>query len=243
MSSMSQHPGHDQISSAPVSVLRTTAAVQPAPPIARLIRWLTLGAVVGPILFTLAWMILGKLSPGYTAWGIHFAPYSPISQPISGLGLGSTAPFMNAAFLLCGALLAVGAIAVFQTVQEIGAVSRWTCTVLFALTGLGMMLDGIFTLQSFFPHFVGFALGCGGAVLGFLIAGLLFRRVPRWRQFGTWLLVASPLTLALLVLSQVTFNQTAIIAGHGVAGLTERILVVEVLLWFVVLGWLAFRRS
>ncbi len=85
MSSMSQHPGHDQISSAPVSVLRTTAAVQPAPPIARLIRWLTLGAVVGPILFTLAWMILGKLSPGYTAWGIHFAPYSPISQPISGL--------------------------------------------------------------------------------------------------------------------------------------------------------------
>jgi hypothetical protein len=39
-----------------------------------------------------------------------------------------------------------------------------------------------------------------------------------------------------------TFDQDAIVAGQGVAGLTQRILAVEVLSWFVAMGWLAFRR-
>src|SRR6266436_3714252 len=119
-------------------------------------RWLALGAVVGPILFTLAWVVLGFLSPGYTAWGTRIAPYSPISQGISGLGLGITAPFMNTAFVLCGLFLLAGVVGIFQTFREMGAVARWSCTVLFALPALGMAMDGIFTLQSFFLHFVGF---------------------------------------------------------------------------------------
>jgi hypothetical protein len=45
--------------------------------------WLALGAVVGPILFTLAWFMLGFLSPGFTIFGTLIAPYSPISSPIS----------------------------------------------------------------------------------------------------------------------------------------------------------------
>jgi len=32
-------------------------------------------------------------------------------------------------------------------------------------------------------------------------------------------------------------------AGVGVAGLTERILVIEVQAWYVAMGWLAFRIS
>jgi hypothetical protein len=46
-------------------------------------RTLALGAIVGPVLFTLAWLILGFLSPGYTLWGTLIAPYSPVHQPIS----------------------------------------------------------------------------------------------------------------------------------------------------------------
>ncbi len=49
--------------------------------------------------------------------------------------------------------------------------------------------------------------------------------------------------LALLLLSQLTFNQATIVAGKGVAGLTSRILVLEVLAWFVAMGWLALRRA
>ena len=206
-------------------------------------RWLALGAVAGPVLFTLAWFILGFLSPGYTAWGTRIAPYLPISQGISGLGLGITAPFMNTAFVLCGLFLLAGVVGIFQTIREMGAVARWSCTVLLALSALGSVMDGIFTLESFLPHMVGFLLAAGTPVLSFLVTGLLLRRVQRWRRFGSWLLLASPLTLVLLVLYFLTFSPTVAGTQTGVAGLTERILVVELQAWFVAMGWLAFRRS
>lgn len=208
-----------------------------------IVRWLALGAVAGPILFALAWFILGFLSPGFTIFGTLIEPYSPISAGISGLGLGPTGPFMNVAFVLGGLLLLAGIVGSFQSIRELGAVTRLVCTALLALSAVGMAMDGIFTLESFFPHLIGFLLGAGLPVLSFLIVGLLLRRVPRWRRFGSWLLLGSPLTLALLVLYFMTFSPTAAGAKTGVAGLTERILVMEVHAWFVALGWLAFRRE
>ncbi len=204
-------------------------------------RWLALGAVAGPVLFTLAWIILGFLSPGFTIWGTTIAPYSPISAGISGLGLGPTAPCMNAAFVLTGLLLVAGVVGVFQSIPELSSRGRWICTVLLGLQGLGAALDGIFTLESFALHLAGFLLACVSSLPGFLVAGLLLRRVERWLGFGGWLLLGSPLTLALLVLYFVTFSPTAQGATTGVAGLTERILVTEMLAWFVALGWLAYR--
>ena len=53
-------------------------------------------------LFTLAWAVLGALSPGYRLFDLVIDPYSPIAQPISGLGLGVTGPYMNAAFIVGG---------------------------------------------------------------------------------------------------------------------------------------------
>jgi hypothetical protein len=39
----------------------------------------------------------------------------------------------------------------------------------------------------------------------------------------------------------VSFDQAAVAAGHGVGGLTQRVLFVELLAWFVAMGWLAYR--
>ncbi len=206
-------------------------------------RWLALGAVAGEILFTLAWLILGFISPGFTIFGTEIKPYSAITTPLSGLGLGPTAPYMNSAFILGGTLTLIGVIGIIQSIGELSTVARWICTVLFALSPLGMVIDGIFTLESFMPHMMGFLLGAGTPVIGFVVAGLLFRRIPRWRTFGTWLLIGSPLTPVLLVLSLATFSQSAIATGFGVAGLTERVLVTEISAWLVAAGWLAFRAS
>src|SRR6266566_2345006 len=206
-------------------------------------RWLALGAVAGPVLFTVAWFVLGFLSPGFTIFGTQIAPYSPVSAGISGLGLGPTAPFMNAAFVLNGLLLAVGVVGTFHSIREMSAVARWSCTVLLGLAPLGSIVDGIFTLESFLPHFVGFGLSLGTPILSFLITGLLLRRIPRWRRFANRLLLGSPLTLALLILYFAIFSPTAEGAKTGVAGLIERILIVEVLTWFVAMGWLALRRQ
>ena len=239
MNTSSHHSDSDAITPVLIDEGFTKPATQASP---EATRWLALGVVVGPVLFTLAWVVLGFLSPGYTAWGTRIAPYSPISQGISGLGLGITAPFMNTAFVFSGLLILVGVVSIFQGIREMGTLARWSCTVLLAFSPLGMAVDGIFTLESFLPHMVGFLLAAASPVLSFVVIGLLLRRVPRWRRFGNWLLLGSPMTLALAVLYFLTFSPTVAGTQTGVAGLTERILVVEVLAWFVAMGWLAFRR-
>ena len=80
-------------------------------------RWLALGAISGPVLFTLAWLILGFVSPGFVLFGSLIAPYSPISHPISGLGLPPNGPYMNAAFVLSGLLLLAGVIGIYRTLS------------------------------------------------------------------------------------------------------------------------------
>ena len=206
-------------------------------------RWLALGAGAGHILFTLSWLLLGFLSPGFSMFGILIEPYSAIAIPLSGLGLGPTGPFMNAAFMLSGLLVLGGVVGIFHCIEELSSAARWSCIVLFALSPLGMVIDGLFTLESFLPHMAGFLLGTGTPVVSFLILGLLLRPSPRWRQLGNWLLVASPLTLELVILSLVAFDQTAVLAGRGIAGLTERILCIELAVVFVALSWLAYRHS
>ncbi len=120
--------------------------------------------------------------------------------------------------------------------------ARWACAALLALSPLGLMVAGIFTLKEPLPHLLGFLLATGTPVLSFLAAGFFLRGIPRWQRVGTWLLLGSPLTLLLVVLFFLTFDQATIVAGHGVAGLTQRILALEVLAWFVAMGWRAFRR-
>jgi hypothetical protein len=206
-------------------------------------RWLALGAVGGPLVFTLAWLVLGFVSPGYTVFGTLIAPYSPISQPISGLGMGLTAPVMNTAFVLSGLLLLVGVFGVFRTLGAGGRPAvRWACAALLALSPVGLVVAGSFNLESPVPHLVGALLALASPVLSFLAAGLVFRGIQRWRRFGSLLLLSSPLTLLLLVFFFGSFDQATTAANQGVAGLTQRLLAVEIHGWFVAMGWLAFSR-
>src|SRR5438105_328413 len=97
MNTASQQHNNDHT----ISVLIGADSANPSTPAApKAARWLALGAIVGPVLFTVAWLVLGFLSPGYAAWGTWIGPYSPIHQGISGLGLGVTAPYMNTAFVV-----------------------------------------------------------------------------------------------------------------------------------------------
>jgi hypothetical membrane protein len=222
--------------------LTDLVGAKPAAP--EIARWLALGAGAGPLLFTSAWFVLGLLSPGYTLFGTLIAPYSPVSQPISGLGLGPTGPWMNAAFVLGGLLLLAGVVGVFRTIAPGGRpAARRACAALLALSPLGMVIAGIFTLEAVFVHLIGFLLAVATPVVSFLAMGVFLRRIPRWRRFGGWLLLGGPLTLVLVILFFWTFDPAAAGAGLGVAGLTQRALSIEVHAWFVAMGWLAFRGS
>jgi len=210
-----------------------------------IVRWLALGAVAGPILLTLAWIILGLMRPDTkNEWGVSGGITGMITQPFSGLGLGPNGSLFNAAFLLNGILILVGVFGVFKTIGTGGWRMLYKVSAaLLALSGLGSVICAIFTLESFLLHMAGFLLGTGAPILGFLATGFFLRNIPRWRRFGTWLLLGSPLTLLLLVLFFLTFEYDTMAAGVGVAGLTERILVIEVQAWYVAMGWFALRNS
>jgi len=117
---------------------------------------MALGAVAGPVVFTLGWIILGAISPGYTVAGTWVSPYSAITQPISGLGLGETARYMNAAFVLSGLLLLAGVFGLARTMLSGGRqVTRLASATLLALTPVGLVIIGFFTLDRPVMHLLG----------------------------------------------------------------------------------------
>ncbi len=226
--------------------ITTSTDMTGAPAIPETSRCLAAGAIVGPILFTLAWIVLGVLQPSTsTEYGVMGGLSGAISNPVSGLGVGPNAVLFNAAFVLGGIMTLAGVVGIFQTVGAGGQVAaRWTCAALLALSPIGLALAGIFTLASSIVfHNVAALLLFATPVVGFLAAGLYFRRIPGGRRFGNWLIAGSPLTLLLIVLFVSTFNLATITAGHGVAGLTERILLIEIQAWYAAMGWLALRSE
>jgi hypothetical protein len=218
---------------------RSQATENPSP---RLAQLLPLGAVAGPGLFTAAWLILGAISSGYTVAGTWISPYSPITQPISGLGLGETGPYMNSVFIISGLLLLAGVIGVVLSLPPDGRpVWRVASLIFLSLSPVGLITIGFFTLDAPVMHLFGAQLILAAPVISFLVSGLHVRRLPGWHALGNGLLVAAPLTLVLYVVYAMSFNQAAVAAGHGVAGLTQRLLFVEILAWFVAMGWHAYR--
>jgi hypothetical membrane protein len=197
-------------------------------------RRLALGAIAGPILFTLAWLPLGLLRPGY----------SQIRQQISDLGIGPHGILMDGAFVLGGLLILAGVVGIVQATRtDVGTTARWICTVLLALAPLGEIAVGAFNETHVTGHVTGAILAFQTPIIGFLATGLVLRRSPRWRRIGNWLLVASPLTLVLVQIFLQTGPPGAPLAATGLGGLTERIMVGEIQAWYAALGWLAYRRS
>lgn len=205
-------------------------------------RRLALGCVIGPTLFTVAWFVLGFVSPGYEVGGDWISPFSAIAQPISGLGMGQTAPYMNTAFVLAGVITIIGVTATMMVIAPPGTNRTATrAGTLLALSPLGLVVAGVFTLDAPGPHFAGFFLVAATPAVSFPVAGVYFRTIPRWHRFGTWLLVAGPVTLLFLAAYLISFDQATTAANQGIAGLTSRLLGLAVHIWYVIMGWKAFR--
>ncbi|MGP4097141.1 hypothetical protein [Nonomuraea sp. KM90] len=109
---------------------------------------LALGTVAGAVLFTVAWIVLSFISDGYTIGGDHIAPYSNLTQPISGLGMGDTAPYMNTVFLLSGLLLGVGFLGFFRAFEGGRTIRRVPASIGLGLVPIGLALIGLFDLEA-----------------------------------------------------------------------------------------------
>jgi uncharacterized protein (DUF2141 family)/hypothetical membrane protein len=198
-----------------------------------LAAWLARGSVASLVLFSVAWTALGLVRPGYSC----------ISQPISGLGVGPHASVMNFAFVLSGLLTLAGSVGTFLLIREVSMVARWSCVALLALSGVGSVLCGLYTWESFAPHMIGSILGLAGPILGFLVGGVVLRRIPRWSRMGGWLLGGAAMTLLLVALFFATFSVQAVMAGRGLAGLIERVLVAQIQALYAALAMGATRQG
>jgi len=206
-------------------------------------RLLALGAVAGPALLTLAWIILGLLvPPTETIYGIQGGISGTLTSPISGIGVGPYAALFNTAFILSGLLTIAGLIGVFRLLPANAETrGRWLVATLLALSPLGFVVAGIFTLEnSVLLHMVGFLLAAGTPVLTFVVAGRYFRRLRHWRGLGNSLLVGSPMTLLLVVTFFLAFDRDAIASGRGLAGIPSRLLALEIAAYYAAIGWLGF---
>jgi hypothetical protein len=238
-------PRGSTASSPSASVDDVTGIEWPDSPLARRVstttRWLAPAAVAGPVLFTLGWFVLGFFSPGYySVSGTRIAPYSAMSQAISGLGVGPTAPFANTIFVLSGGLTVVGVVGIVSSLEsQLGVVARRTILVLLGLPALSAVVDGIFTIRFYVLHTLGFSLALTSMVT-FPVTGSLLRRIRSWRRLGSWLILAGPLTLALTIFFLVTFSPAGRATKSDFSGLAERLLVVEIMGWYMVMGWHTF---
>jgi hypothetical protein len=201
-------------------------------------KWLPLLAPIGAVGFTLAWAVLGGRSPGYQMWDIVVSSYSPISQPVSGLGLGETGNAMNASFVGCGLLVAGGTWATARTWPRTTSprLRTWAGRLL-PLCGVGMGVCGVFTLESITLHSLGFLLAIVAPAVGFVLAGRALRDTDP--LLSRWLLAAGPLAIALMALFLATFDPEAAGDGEGYAGLLQRVLITLVLGTIAALGWRA----
>jgi len=190
--------------------------------------WLALCGVVGPLVFVVAFTVAGFTRPGY----------SQIHQAISDLGVGPKAWLLNVPLVALGPLLAAFAVGFFQILgPALGDPWRWICAVLVLLPGLGYALAGIFTEATGVLHWVGAnVLITIGSLAGFSVTGLRLRRLPEWRAWGTYSIIASVATL-ILIAAEFALWPT------GMGGLLERLLFVELLAWYVVIGGWLFREG
>lgn len=188
-------------------------------------------ALIGALIFTFAWIVLGAISPGYELFGNTVEPYSWVSQPVSGLGLGGTAAWMNTAFVLGGLLLTAGVLSTIGFWWRGNGVGR-AALCLMSFMGLGMIVCGVFTLESMMFHLTGFLLAIPIPAIGLFLAAIAVR--PDSRSLAVFACVSGVIALVLFVVFMAVFEPVGAGNNESVAGLLQRALIVATMTGVVV---------
>lgn len=200
------------------------------------IRLLITGGAIGPLLFTMVYLIEGATRPGYDAW----------RQAASALSLSEQGWMQIVNFIVCGLLILGFAVGLRQTLRG-GRGATWG-PILLAAVGAGLMIAGIFVtdpaqgyppgtptgpaLHNTFHGTIHWFLG-GLVVFSSLPAScfVLARRFASDTQWKGWA-IYSVLTGILMVAFFVAFAIAS--AQDGPAGLFERISL------SIGMAWMAF---
>jgi hypothetical membrane protein len=195
--------------------------------------FLLLGAIIGPVAFTLVYLVLGATQSSYDPW----------RRPVSDLSTGYLGGIQIASFILCGLSIIGFALALIRC--PLARRGRWT-PLLLSLVGSALILAGAFVTDPApgYPpgnHMQGTSLH-GAIHLAMSI--LVFTSLPtacfvtarRWARQGLLTWSAYSLLTGLLMwcfLFAFGFSN----ARGGPAGLFERMAILTGWAWIAVQAW------
>jgi hypothetical membrane protein len=210
----------------------------------RLVRPLLIGGILGPVQFTLVYLVEGATRPGYNAF----------QDAVSSLSL-TDAGWVDSASLIVNGLLLMGfGLAALDVFRQKGW--RWG-PLLLLLAGFGITVAGVFptdpsqgyppgtpagpavvaTLHGNIHSLVGAPATFGGLSACCAVFAWSFRNDPEWRAWSPYALI----TALAIVASFIGFVVSAFHSGP--AGLFERIAFAAAFLWIVALAIRMLQRS
>lgn len=199
------------------------------------LKFLALGGVIGPILFTVTTLICSDLRPGY----------SHIHHFISELGATGTpdASLMNwMGFIPSGILISSFGLSLTLILPK--KILARSGSVLLMIFGLGMTIVGFFSCDAGCPRegslennihdqISGPIFLC--AILGILLLGVTFRRLPCWKKLWLYSIISAILSIVFLILLINSLD------AYRNTGMWQRLLLLTLFLWFAITGVHAFK--
>ena len=194
---------------------------------------LAAAGIVGPILFTVVFVVHGLLR----------SDYSPVGDPISALAIGPYGWVQDLNFIVFGVLMLAYAVGLHLGLRP--ARAGILGPALLALAGVGAVLSGVVPLRAvagggtYEPagHTVAVFMAFLGAGIGLIALSRRMTGDPRWRSLATYTL-ATGIAIVVLFLAVGALASTPDAPLNRWFGLTQRVLLA---VWYPCLIILALR--
>lgn len=196
----------------------------------RLERYLAASGIVGPVLYTVTWLVLGFLDPAY----------SHTRDPISNLSAAGApyAPVMTSIIILFALLIVAFAYGLHRGLSP----GFWAGPVALVVAGIGYVGIAFAPLNLAAPEVPSLphTISASVTVFALMFAPVLLfprlRRDPGWRNLGGYSIATTVVAFAFAVLASLP-------AFKGWEGLMQRLVTVVVLQWIVVIAIRLYVRT
>lgn len=199
------------------------------------LKFLALGGLTGPMLFTLTTLVCAGLRRGH----------SHISDMVGELGATGTpnAYLMNlAGFIFPGIMITYFGLSLILVLPKRMLIR--TGAVLIIISGLGMVMLGCFSCDPGCPgegslenRIHEYAAGPAflSAIIGSFVLGISFRKLPAWRKLWIYSVLSALFSLCFFIAMANSFE------SRTLTGMWERLLLLTLFLWMGIVAFHIFR--
>ncbi len=196
----------------------------------RMVRYLSAAGIVGPLLYTGTWLVLGFLDPAY----------SHIRDPISDLSaIGAPYAAVMTFVIVMFAILTVGFAVGLHLGLPPGFWAGPAALVIAAIGYVGIALAPL-DLANYgddnVPHTIAASVTVFALILAPVLHFLRLRRDTSWRNLGRYSIATTVAAFAFVILASLP-------AFAGREGLMQRLVLLVVLVWMVVIATRLYLRS